>query len=168
MIALIVVLGVMGVSSYFQYDTDCIKDCRQDSLPCTITELSPVQFPCDCITTPDDCKERATPRTVCLLPNGMTFGGNDSWIDYYNYTHKLPPTPSPTPEPAPTYHPEYLQIYAAIVTTVLVIYGGTSLFRFVIQAWRRRRYQRMGRSQPPSGGVPNSPESPYASTTSET
>lgn len=111
--------------------------------------------------------EKAAPRTVCLLPDGTALGGNDSWIDYYNYTHHIPPAPSPAPKPTPSYYNQYLQIYAAVITTVLVIYGGSGLIRFMIQAWRRRLYQRMGRSQSPSTGVPNSPESPYESTTLE-
>ena len=162
---IIVVLGVTGSSSFFRYETDCDEGCRHDSLPCTITELSPVQFPCDCITTIEDCKDKAGPRTVCLLPNGSTFGGTDSWIDYYNYTHPIPPTPAPTP--APPTKIQYLQIYAAIVTTILLIYGGSNLIRCVDQIWRRRRYQRLGINQPPSAGIPNTPESPYAATTEE-
>lgn len=160
---LILVLQILSTSAFFKYEKDCIKWCTQKRLPCLITELSPNHFPCDCFQDAENCKENANDRAVCLLPDGKSFGGNDIWIDYYNYTHPYPPVPIPTPKIGAS----WLQIYAAVVTTILVVYGGSNLIGCLDRAWRRRQYQRLGRNQPSTDGVPISPESPYSNPTAE-
>lgn len=130
-------------------------------LSCTIRELTPSYFPCDCINTDDACMMRATPEVVCLRPDGDPSGGSKIWPDYLNHTH--PPTPNP-PTPTAGETSEFLKIYAAVVTTILILYGGTELVKCLIQTYRRRQYQRIQdqRPQAPTSGVPVSPESPYA------
>lgn len=162
-------LLIAGSRGFYQYDVDCDIGCRRETLPCTIAELSPEQFPCDCITDTDSCKEKAAPRTVCILPNGLTFGGRESWIDYFNYTHRGPtttPAPAPSP-PSPVHDTPYLLLYSTVVTTVLLIYGGTGLFRCLAQTWRRRQYQRLGINQPSSAAASNTPNTVYAPTTQD-
>ena len=155
-------LAAASTSAYFDYKTDCSANCQRHNLPCIITELSPVHFPCDCVDTDGDCAEHASPTVVCLMPDAPPIGGNESWIPYWNYTHPKPPGPPPNPQPIQDTN--FLQIYAAVVTTILVIKLGSSMLQCVAQVWRRRRYERLETTQAPSSGVPLSPESPYPST----
>ena len=150
------VLLVSSISAYFQYETDCITECRRQQLPCTITEMSPVYFPCDCITTVEACLKRASPDVICLRPNGTSMGGENIWKAYWNYTH---PAPLPPPNPQPSRGLNLLLIYAVVVTTILVTHAGSGLIRCLRDAWRRRQYERLNVN--PDTGVPRSPESPY-------
>lgn len=164
-VVILLALVATRVHSFFDYKVDCIKECQTEKLPCTIRELSPRHFPCDCYNTDDACLSKASPDIVCLRPNGDPTGGTKIWPDYYNYTH--PPTPNP---PAPHSTPDpaldnvFLKIYAAVVSTILLLYGGGSLVRCVAETIRRRRYQQLleERPQAPSSGTPASPESPYS------
>ena len=124
-----------------------------------ITELNPEHFPCFCIHTENACRERASPKAACLLPDGQSIGGTEIWSDYYNYTHSNPPTPAPVPVCGTS----FLQIYSAIISTVFMIYAWVSCTCCLLEAWRRRRYENLGTFQhAQTAGVPPSPDSPYA------
>ena len=159
---LLVALAVASTTAYWNYTVDCMDECQRRKLPCTISMLSPEFFPCDCIITEDSCILGASSTVACLVLSGKSFGGEASWIPYWNYTHPSTSTPSPSPTPVPGDHTNFLQIYAAVVTTLLFIYGGSGLLRCVFQTWRTRQYRLMREQQATSGGVPVSPDSPYA------
>ena len=164
LLVLVPLLAVASTATFFDYKTDCRIECQLEDLPCTISELSPQHFPCTCIDTDDACVELATAEVVCLMPDSQPVGGSSIWIPYWNYTHPLPPEPSP--KPSPQNETNYLQIYAAVVTTVLFITVGSSLIRCVCHTWRRRHYQQLSANTAPSTGI-SAPDSPYRATTQE-
>ena len=151
-------------TAFFQYHTDCDGWCQRQSLPCVIDEVNPEYFPCACYETESGCQEKASRAVVCLLPDGRVFGGEDIWVDYYNFTHHNPPTPKPSPpKPSPQGQIPYLVIYAVMVTTALAIRIGVDICICVDQMWRRRRYEQLSNAdRVRSAGVPLSPESPYS------
>lgn len=159
--SLVVVVAVASTTAFFDYHRDCMQECQRQNLPCTISEISPQFFPCDCILTADACLSRASPEVVCLQPDASPSGGSEIWLAFWNYTHPNPPRPVPVP----THETSILQIYSAVVTTLLIVYGCTNLFQCAAQTWRRRRYACLEPQRAPSSGVPQSPESPYGSTT---
>lgn len=163
-----ILLGVTllaSASAYFDYKTDCRLECQVQKLPCIISELSHRHFPCDCISTNAACVHRASSNVVCLRPDAEPTGGSDIWVDYWNYTHPNPPVPPPSPRPNQKI--SFLQIYAAIVTTILVIQGGSSLIRCVAQTWRRRQYRHLGSMPTPPGGEHHNREPVYQPTVQE-
>ena len=160
---LMLMLAVTSTAAFFDYRTDCIPECQRQNLSCVISELSPQHFPCDCMDTADACLSRATPAVVCLTPSGEPRGGSEIWQAYWNYTHQPPPRPSPSPNNNTT---DFLNVYAAVVTTVLLMICGSSMLRCMVQTWRRRQYQQLNSNSAPSPGVPPPmSEPPYLPTT---
>lgn len=164
---LLVVLVGTKTTAFFEYKADCSPECQRQRLPCTITELSPAHFPCNCIDNNEDCIQRASSKVACITPDAGSIGGQEIWIPYWNYTHPEPPVPTPAPAPAPEQGTNFLQIYAAVLTTILILYGGTDLLRCVLQTYRRRHYQQLAPERAPSGGMSVSTSQPYQPTTQE-
>ena len=161
---LMLMLAVASTAAFFDYKTDCISECQRENLSCIISELSPQHFPCDCMDTEDACRSRATPVVVCLTPGGQPKGGSEIWQAYWNYTHPVPPRPSPKPDRNNSN--DFLKIYAAVVTTILLMICGSNMLRCMIQTWRRRQYQQLNSNRAPASGVPPPmSESPYLPTT---
>lgn len=161
---IVMVLAITEIShSYFDYKTDCNYKCQKRQLPCTISEYSPTHFPNECIITNHDCVDMAGPQVVCLRPGGLKpVGGQEIWIPYWNYTH---PQPKPSPKPSSNDESLILKIYAAVLTTLVVLQWGSAGCRSVMATMRRHRYERLEASTAPPAGTPDSRPNPYQNPT---
>ena len=159
----ILLIIARGSESFFDYTVDCDSKCQKRTLPCTISEFSPTHFLCECIISDDACVERSSPVVVCLRPGGLEpRGGSEIWVPYWNYTH---PKPTHRPTPSSDSKDKLLEIYAALVTAVLVLQWGFSAVRCIMASLRRHHYERLEASTAPSDGTPDSRPNPYRETT---
>lgn len=165
-------LFVRGSVGYFRY-SDCSLECRNARQPCTISEVTKDYFPCDCIKTPGECLQMASPFVVCLIANQQPSGGKAIWNDYKKHitpTTPKPPGPNPptsTPAPNRDLRQKLLEAYAVISTIIMIVYCIRSMFTS-IRRWRlERNYSTLSVSAATAGDDQPQPSTsrPYQPTT---
>lgn len=126
--------------SFFSY-SDCHASCQTAHLSCTIMEINPTYFSCECRQSEGVCEMEATPDVVCIREGKEVLGGSAIWNDFQKYkfpttTTARPPNPSPSPNQHSAALAWSLSILGMVVTTPLAFY----LLRLRL---RRRMYRQI-------------------------
>ena len=85
---------ILKVDTFFHY-SDCDDSCKQSFESCTIMEISPDNFPYECLKDEIKCANLASDFEVCLRPNKSPLGGKSIWNDFQK--HKVITTTTQEP-----------------------------------------------------------------------
>lgn len=83
----ILVIFSLTAEGYFEYKQDCKHACQAQQISCEIYEITPEEFHCTCIRSPNVCEQQATTSKVCLRPEKKAIGGEDIWDNYNRHKH---------------------------------------------------------------------------------
>ena len=161
---LIFLLSVMscaaGSVGYFLYG-DCDVSCQHANVSCTISEVSPYYFPCDCIENDNACLDLASDDVVCLRKDKEVSGGKNIWRDYQKH---MSTTTTARPLTTTTRKPDHHAGINLTTLTLSVVFGVSSFLSLsihAVQLFQKRRstnqsYERI-----------RTPDNPYQDTIEE-
>ena len=123
---------------YFTYN-DCDPDCVTQAISCIIEEISKTYFNCECLVSSTACELHAKTTVVCLQPDKPRLGGEDIWIDWYNYHNRNTTTVRPTPSPRPDAPVGTKVGHIVVAGTIIII---LAIFAFLVyRGIKRSSYQ---------------------------
>lgn len=115
---------------YFDY-SDCETQCSGSY--CIMYDVTPTSFQTSCTELEQQCRDSASPESVCLHPDSPPVGGESIW-PVYRDSH-----PEPSPLPVPT--TMKLKVAAKISSTVNIVFLLTFLYSALRRLFRRRNYE---------------------------
>ena len=170
---------LLRAAAYFDYQADCLDECINAGMDCTITEINKKNFPCECMDDRQVCIKQATDFTVCIMSNGTALGGAKIWNDFNDWAHPNHTTPSPfttikpgpnppittktpnpnptTPEPNPNRREKFFEVYSLTVTTIGFVVTLFVAGKWIRETIRERRYRTFQNEQPDDSEVETGP-----------